>query len=201
MNWAFVDYENIGNLDGVVFNNYERILIFCGPKNSKINLGSSTISSFLKIEIIKLKSTGANNLDFHLSYYLGKFSQTAQSDVQFHVITNDNGFNGLLSHINKTGRVCKKITVKTNSKSKEKSKDKPKPLKLTSCAELAVKRLKQIDGRKRPRKKEKLINWIESQCRSLTSDNDINAAQIFNELLTKKLLSNESKILKYKLIG
>lgn len=199
MNWAFVDYENIGCLDGIVFNNYERILIFCGPKNSKINIGSSTIPDFLQIEIIKLKSIGANNLDFHISYYLGKFAQTAKPEVQFHVITNDNGFNGLVRHINKTGRVCKKISLKTNNKASVKPK--PKPLILTSCAELVVKRLKQIDGRKRPRKKEKLINWVESQCRSLNSNDNINAAQIFNELLTKKLLTNENNTLKYTLSG
>ena len=199
MNWAFVDYENIGCLDGIAFNNYERILIFCGPKNSKINIGSSTIPDFLQIEIIKLKSIGANNLDFHISYYLGKFAQTAKSEVQFHVITNDNGFNGLVSHINKTGRVCKKISLKT--KNKAPVKPNPNPLILTSCAELVVKRLKQIDGRKRPRKKEKLINWVESQCRSLNSNDIINAAQIFNELLTKKLLANENNVLKYKLLG
>ena len=199
MIWAFIDYENIGCLTGIAFSNYERILIFCGPKNPKINLGSSTIPDFLQIEIIKVKSIGANNLDFHISYYLGKFDQTAKSEVQFHVITNDNGFNGLVSHINKTGRVCKKISLKINSKGHVKPK--PKSLNLTSCAELVVKRLKQIDGRKRPRKKEKLINWVDSQCRSLNSNDNINAAQIFNELLTKKLLTNENNILKYKLLG
>ena len=199
MNWAFVDYENIGCLEEIAFNNYERILIFCGPKNSKINLGSSTIPDFLKIEIIKLKSIGANNLDFHISYYLGKFSQTANPEVQFHVITNDNGFNGLVSHINKSGRICKKITLKTNNDAPVKPKT--KIIKLSNCAGLAVKRLKQIDGRKRPRKKEKLINWIDSQCRSLNSTDKINAAQIFNELLTKRLITNENNLIKYKLLG
>jgi len=197
VNWAFVDYENIGCLEELAFNNYERILIFCGPRNSKINLGSSAIPDFLKIEIIKLKSTGANNLDFHISYYLGKFTQTAKPAIQFHVISNDNGFNGLISHINKSGRICKKIAFKTPNKATVK----PKTIKLTSCAELAVKRLKQIDGRKRPRKKEKLINWIDSQCRSLNSKSQINAAQIVNELITKRLLTSENNILKYKLLG
>ena len=197
MNWAFIDYENIGSLDGVVFNNYERIFVFCGPKNSKINLGSSAIPSFLKIEIIKLKTIGANNLDFHIAFYLGKFSQTANKDIQFHVITKDNGFNGIVSHINNIGRICKRITFKTPAKPKVKSKS----LILSSCAELAVKRLKQIDGRKRPRKKEKLTNWIESQCRPLYTNNSINALHIFNELLTKNLLTNENNLLKYKLNG
>ena len=197
MNWAFIDYENIGSLNGVVFNNYEKILVFCGPKNSKINLGSSAIPSFLKIEIIKLKTIGANNLDFHIAFYLGKFSQIANKDIQFHVITKDNGFNGIISHINNTGRVCKKITLKIPAKAQAKSK----PLILSSCAELAVKRLKQIDGRKRPRKKEKLTNWIESQCRPLNTNNTINASQVFNELLTNNLLTNENNILKYKLNG
>ena len=94
MNWAFVDYENVGSLEEIPFDDYDRVFIFCGPKNSKIKIGSSSITDFIKIEIIKLKSTGANNLDFHISYYLGKFYQTANPEVQFIVVTNDNGFKG-----------------------------------------------------------------------------------------------------------
>ncbi len=78
MNWGFIDYENIGNLQGIKFSDYQRIFIFCGPKNSNIKLGDTIIEDFLKLEIIKLKTSGSNNLDFHIAYYLGKFEITAQ---------------------------------------------------------------------------------------------------------------------------
>ncbi len=93
MIWGFVDYENIGSLKDVDFTRYQRLFIFCGPKNSNIKLGNAVISEFIRIELIKLKTSGFNNLDFHIAYYLGQFSNTAEKDIQFHIITGDNGFN------------------------------------------------------------------------------------------------------------
>ena len=189
MIWAFIDYENIGNLKGFEFNKYQRVFIFLGPKNSKINIGDAAITEFLKIEIIKIKTNGSTNLDFHMAYYLGKTSQTAQKDVQFHVITRDNGFNGLINHIRKTGRSCKKITMEKEAKKGER--------KLSPCSELAIDKLKKIDGRKRPRKAPQLINWIESQCRSLSKN--IDAESILGELVKVGVIDRDNLVIKYKL--
>ena len=193
MIWAFVDYENTGSLEGIEYEAYERILVFCGPKNSKIKIGSAAFSEFLSIEIIKLKTTGADNLDFHIAYYLGKFSETADKNIEFHIITKDNGFNGLVNHIKKTGRRCKKIATKLV--------DKPQPkstlVKLSPCAELAVSRLKSIDGRKRPRKKDKLENWIGSQCRTI--ENAINPEEVMKELHSLGLVISTGTDIKYLL--
>ena len=189
MIWGFVDYENIGSLKGVEFGKYQKLFIFCGPKNPNIKLGNAVINEFIKIEIIKLKTNGANNLDFHMAYYLGKFSQTAPQDVQFHVISKDNVFIGLVSHIKKTGRVCQKNTPKVE--------EKPKAVKLSPCAELTVERLSNIDGRKRPRKEQQLVNWIESQCRSVSKD--INAKSVLGELVIAGLINKDNPVLKYLL--
>lgn len=191
MIWGFVDYENIGSLKNIDFSTYQKLFIFCGPKNPNIKLGNAAISEFINIQIIKLKTNGANNLDFHIAYYLGKFSQTAPKETQFHVITRDNGFNGLVSHIKKTGRMCKKITQKTE--------EKPPPVKLSPCAELTVERLSHIDGRKRPRKEQKLVNWIESQCRSVSKN--INAKSVLGELAKAGLINNDNQVIKYTLKG
>jgi len=188
--WGFVDYENIGSLKGIEFSKYEKLYIFCGPKNPNIKLGDVVINEFLNIEIIKLKTTGANNLDFHIAYYLGKFSETAPKEVQFHVISKDNGFNGLVSHIKKTGRPCKKIVPIDNSENTP-------SIKLSSSAKLAVERLLNTDGRKRPRKDKSLINWIESQCRSLSKD--INAKKTLEELIKAGLIKNDDSGIKYSL--
>jgi hypothetical protein len=188
MIWAFVDYENTGSLKGISFDQYQRIFIFCGPKNSKINIGDAAFSEFLKIEIIKLKTTGANNLDFHIAYYLGKFSQIANQDVQFHIITRDNGFNGLVNHIKNTGRKCNKITINLDVPSKK--------ISLSPCAELTVKRLKPIDGRSRSRKEQKLTNWIDSQCKPV--DSNVDAKKVLNELVGAGLIIKENNSIKYK---
>ncbi len=193
MNWAFVDYENVGSLAGVDYQAYQRILVFCGPKNSKINLGDAEFSEFIRIEIIRLKTMGDNNLDFHIAYYLGKFSETANQDIEFHIITKDNGFNGLVNHIKKTGRKCKKVAIQVRPK----KKTKPSPVTLSSCAELAVTRLKSIDGRKRPRKKDKLENWIGSQCR--TVNGNIDSQAVLKELKRAGLIISTGADIKYQL--
>jgi len=193
MIWAFVDYENTGSLDGIDYKLYQRILVFCGPKNSKIKLGNAEFSEFISIEIIKLKTTGADNLDFHIAYYLGKYSQIVCQDIEFHVISKDNGFNGLVNHIKKTGRKCKKVTIQEKLKNKTKQPSVP----LSPCAELAVTRLTSIDGRKRPRKKEKLANWIGSQCR--TVGGDIDPLAILKELNLAGLVISTGTDMKYQL--
>jgi len=187
MTWGFVDYENMGSLKGVEFSKYQKLYIFCGPRNPNIKLGDVVINEFLKIEIIKLKSIGANNLDFHIAYYLGKFSETAPKEIKFQVISKDNG---LISHIKKTGRSCQKFTPTDSSKKIITSK-------LSLCAELAVERLLHTDGRKRPRKEKSLINWIASQCRGVSKN--INAEHILIELVKADLVINEDSGIKYSL--
>lgn len=189
MIWGFVDYENIGSLKGINFGTYQKLFIFCGPKNPNIKLGEQVIDEFINIQIIKLKTNGANNLDFHIAYYLGKFSLTASNEVEFHVISKDNGFNGLVSHIKKTGRLCKKITLKNEKKAQ--------PVKLSPCAELTIERLSHIDGRKRPRKEQKLLNWVESQCRTVSKN--INSKSVLGELTKTGLVSIDNHSIKYNL--
>lgn len=193
MIWAFVDYENTGSLEGVDYKLYQRVFVFCGPKNSKIKLGNADFSEFISIEIIKLKTMGADNLDFHIAYYLGKYSEIANQDIQFHIISKDNGFNGLVNHIKKTGRKCKKVALQE----KPKKKSKTSSVVLSPCAELAVTRLASIDGRKRPRKKDKLENWIGSQCR-MVGDN-IDPLTILNELNGAGLVISTGTDIKYQL--
>lgn len=189
MIWGFVDYENIGSLKDIEFAKYQRLFIFCGPKNPNIKLGNAVISEFINIELIKLNTNGANNLDFHIAYYLGKFSQSAPKETEFHVISKDNGFNGLVSHIKRTGRICKKVTKNPDVNCQT--------MKLSPCAELTVERLSHIDGRKRPRKEQQLTNWIGSQCTSVSKN--INAKSVLGELVNAGFININNQLIKYTL--
>lgn len=201
MYWGFVDYENVGSLEGIDVKAYERLLIFCGPKNSKLKLGDLPTTEFTKIELIGIKTNGANNLDFHLAFYLGRYHEMAADGVEFHVISNDEGFNGIVNHVKNIGRKCKKIqTRKQANQSKIKTKAKTKPARkavtLSECAELIVSGLKKIDGKKRPRKQKTLTNWIESHCGHLKPG--LKAGQILNELSHNSLISLNNSNISYK---
>ena len=163
MNWAFVDYENVGSLDTVKMPDYERIFVFCGPRNTRIKVGPLPTDGFHKLELIGVSSMGANNLDFHLAFHMGRFHELAAKNVAFHVISNDTGFNGLVNHLKKIGRSCKRVATKTAQSAIEATE----PPVLSTEATLVVNRLKHLDGRKRPRKKVSFINWIKSQCHGL----------------------------------
>lgn len=159
MNWAFVDYENVGSLEALSLTGSERLFVFCGPKNTRLKFGQLPTDSFRSIELIGVATTGPNNLDFHLAFHLGRFHEIVDKDVAFHIISNDASFNGLINHLKKIGRSCRRVEARV-TKALPNGSSVPQPP--GEQALLAVLRLKQLDGRKRPRKKAGLINWIKS---------------------------------------
>lgn len=193
MIWAFVDYENVGSLETINISGYERVFVFCGPKNTRIKIGALPSSVFCRIELIGINTTGSNNLDFHLAFYIGRFHEIAEKEIEFHIVSNDSGFNGLVNHLKKIGRSCKKIATKeTNLK--------PKKVGLPSLsgeASSVVARLKQLDGRKRPRKKAGLLNWIKSQGQAMT--NGASPEVILKELITAKLIRDSGNGIGYEI--
>jgi hypothetical protein len=199
MIWAFVDYENTGSLEGVNVSDYDKVFIFCGPKNQKIKFGTLPTNGFTSIEVIGVSTMGPNNLDFIIAFHLGRLHEIADQDTEFHLVSNDGGFNGLVNHLKKIGRKCKKVLTKPNTTPRAKPKAKPKTNKpvLSECASIVVDQLKILDGRKRPRKKAKLLNWIKSHCNSIKgfSGPDV----VYRELIASQLVSEEGSALRYKL--
>jgi len=118
MKWAFIDYENIGTLNKVKLSEYEKIILFLGSKQQKIDFGDKKYSSPTEITVIQVKVSQANNLDFHLSFYLGMYNEKALPGVSFEIISNDNGFSPLISHIKLNGRSCKQIKINSSENSK-----------------------------------------------------------------------------------
>src|SRR5262245_24726886 len=112
MPWAFVDYENVGSLEALNISEYQRVFVFCGQKNTKITFGALPENGYCGIELIGVTTVGTNNLDFHMAFHLGRFHEIAENSVEFHIISNDSGFNGLVNHLKKIGRNCKKVLTK-----------------------------------------------------------------------------------------
>lgn len=66
MKWAFVDYENVGSLEALKGSDYARILVFCGPKNSKFSLDDVPTAGTCRFALIRVTTVGSNDLDFTL---------------------------------------------------------------------------------------------------------------------------------------
>ena len=190
MTWGFVDYENTGSLEAIDLSKYQRVFVFLGPKNTRLKLGEVSSVGFCTLEIISLNTVGPNNLDFHLAFHLGRFHEIAEESVEFHIVTNDSGFNGLVNHLRGIGRKCKHVSTK--------QAEKPKVVpELSACAALVVERLGPMDGRKRPRKKAKLVNWIKSQCSQLLNGEEPIA--YYEELKKAKIIRESGSDVAYEI--
>ena len=191
MIWAFVDYENVGSLESLNLSEYEKVFVFCGPKNTKIKLGTLPSDGFCSIELIGVTTMGTNNLDFHLAFHLGRFHELANENIVFHIISDDSGFNGLVNHLRKIGRTCKKVSKKAGSPIQNAQSS------LSDSASLVLTKLKQLDGRKRPRKRAKFLNWIKSQFHDLQGS--ATPETVCDELIKAHLVRESGSNIAYKL--
>ncbi|NQD36737.1 hypothetical protein HPT27_06840 [Permianibacter sp. IMCC34836] len=123
MNWAFVDYENVRSLESVNLAAYQRVLVFCGPQNKSIKFDALPASGVCHVDLITVPTSSKNNVDFHLAFHMGIEHQRAATDINFHVISNDKGYQGLINHLELLGRSCK--LVEPNAASKVTAKKSP----------------------------------------------------------------------------
>lgn len=165
MKWAFVDYENVKSLHVLNGRDYERVFVFCGPGDKRINVGALSTGGFFGIELIRVGTTGRNNLDFHLAFHLGRFHETAKAGVSFDLISNDTGFDGLVSHLKGLGRTCAKVKVHT------------KASRVSAEADSVLSGLQRMAKSGRPRKKASLLNWIGSRLK------EVDRESVFDELV------------------
>lgn len=105
--WAFVDYENQPKSLQFISQHYEYncVLVFFGSQQKV----TAEFNNSLIIRLIRIENIGKNNLDFHLSYYLGKYDAKLDKRIAFDIFTQDTGFDHLIKFIQKQGRNCQRI--------------------------------------------------------------------------------------------
>lgn len=182
MIWAFVDYENVGSLERLPLKNYDRVIVFFGPNNHHLKFGEIPVGDGCQMQLIKLQTQGKNNLDFHLVFQLGRFHETVSADIEFHLVSNDNGMNGILEHLKTLGRKCLKVKIDTANKSnpaKKVAHHSPGWNKVTQI-------LRNTAPKHRPSNKEKLINWIRAVTRQIVPPEK--PETIYGRLVMKKMI-------------
>jgi hypothetical protein len=91
-----VQPESIETLTGEHFCVY----VFVGATQKKLpfEIVESIHKMGPRADYIKISGTGPNALDFHIAYYMGKFSNEEPAPF-FHIISKDKGFDPLIQHL------------------------------------------------------------------------------------------------------
>ncbi|MGC3874772.1 PIN domain-containing protein [Halomonas sp. GXIMD04776] len=180
MKWAFIDYENIGSLGKIDLSIYEKIIVFLGAKQPKLDFTDIKYDKPINLVVVQLKAIQDNNLDFHLAYYLGKFDTQADNAIAFEVISNDSGFSPLIAHIKNSGRICKQVKVAGAPADTQK----------------LIKYLTSIPKEKRPQKIASLRNHIAAHL--AIKGNEVAIQNQINQLVKANIVTLSDACIEYK---
>lgn len=195
-NYIFIDYENVQPSSFHLTDNYPfKVILFLGNHQTKIPVDLAMAMQELGSngEYIKIEGNGKNALDFHLSFYLGKFFEQDPNGY-FHIISKDSGFDLLIKHLK-----SKKVLIQRHEKINDipvlkVSNSKSSSEKVESVIEFLISR-----GNAKPRKVSTLSNAISTLFMKKIDVEEID--KIIKELNHKGFIRIEDTKVHYKLTG
>lgn len=100
-NYVLIDYENVQPTELAPLQpDHVQTIVFVGAGQAKIPLdialGLHKLGS--RASYIKSGGSGANALDFHITFYLGALA-AREPHAYFHIISKDTGFDPLIQHL------------------------------------------------------------------------------------------------------
>lgn len=186
MKYAFIDYENLNSLDGLALQEYDRLFLFVGASNNQTEIRlTEKFSDEINITLIKIKSVAKNNVDFHIAYYLGKLDEQADKNVEFYILSNDQGYDGICDFIQhkKQGRVCQRKGVKLEKQPIAQTNN-TEEIKSTHLFQKYVQYLQQMKSKDLPVKLKSLKNHIHNYL-GLVNMNKNEAEKIVTKTIEK----------------
>ena len=100
-NFVLIDSENVKpEYIEKLKHEHFRVVVFVGANLKRLNfpIVNAVQSLGSNGSYVQISSHGPSALDFHIAYYIGKFS-AAHPDAYFHVISKDKGFDPLIKHL------------------------------------------------------------------------------------------------------
>jgi hypothetical protein len=187
--FLLVDFENVRDVALSELPEGHRVVIFLGRSQNSIpfTLVSEAQSLGDRVEWIKIEGDSKNNLDFHLSFHLGKLT-AAHPSATFIVVSGDKGFDPLIKHASKLGiQICRAATALTRPITPRGDDD----------AQFARVRsvLAKLNKKSRPKKKTSLTAHVTSIFQKKVSKAEVQA--IVDQLLSKQLVTEEGNSLVY----
>mgnify|MGYP001272512100 FL=1 len=179
----FVDYENVHKhipIDEIARGNHQRVLLFVGNQQT---IPNDWLIVDYNITVIRVGKTSKDNVDFHISAYLGMVHVGRENSVRFVVWSKDKGFDDLIEHFKsrkrrierkeppkpkkKAGTPSQKVMKPAVEKKKiveEKPETPPEKIVAPSIKQVGsrvVEILEKTAPAKRPRKQTTLQNQLE----------------------------------------
>lgn len=110
--YVFIDFEN---LQKVKFKKLEKvcdrvfILIDAAEKSIPFSLVRQIQKLGKAVKWIPIKNPDDGDLNYHLSFVLGKLHQKTDKAVEFAILSNNRSFDPLVNFINESGRTCLRV--------------------------------------------------------------------------------------------
>jgi hypothetical protein len=146
-NYLLIDFENVSDIDFSGIDRNTNILIFHGVNQTKANLDlvKQTQTFGDKLKWIKIEGSGKNNLDLHLTYFLGKrVSEHAKG--KFFILSKDKDYDNLIKFIQKRKVNCKRIKSISEMIEKENIYEKCKNILINGETKMLPKNLKTLSS-------------------------------------------------------
>lgn len=126
--FILVDHENVPKIDLSVFSGEDtRAIIFVGVKQPALStdLVLKVQGMGIRGEFVKCPGIHKNALDHVLAFRIGQLTRDCP-DAEFHIFSDDKGFDVLIAHMKKERITAKRIeSSKSESKTSQQKKAKP----------------------------------------------------------------------------
>lgn len=109
--YVLIDFENVQVKSlALLKGEHFQVKVFLGPKNARLPVDLVLAMHDLgkRADYIMLGVSGANALDFHITYYLGKLTADDPKGL-FYIVSKDTGFDSLIKHLLGKGLHCKRV--------------------------------------------------------------------------------------------
>lgn len=204
----FVDYENAGTVDLNAIPADVFVPFFFGA--SQKSVPTDFLKAALKLadrfNPIDIEGQGKNALDFHIAFYLGEYL-AANPQANCIILSKDKGFDPLVKHLRGRGFAVKRantlseafpaaakkqagnITVNVAAQALQSAELTP--------FETALKWLRAMQPRTRPRKRKGLVAYLHSHFGKKISEADVRT--LVDRMIASKKLSETNGALGYHL--
>jgi hypothetical protein len=107
-NIVLIDSENVKPVSiEKLKHEHFRVVVFVGPHQKRLDFPvvNAVHSLGSNGSYVQISGNGPNALDFHIAFYIGKYSAT-NPDAYFHIISKDRGFDPLIKHLREQKVFC-----------------------------------------------------------------------------------------------
>lgn len=121
--YVMVDYENVQpSVSKLITNPQTHFIIFVGHQQDKIHFEIVSMLHSIgdRAEYVKIHGTASNALDLHIAFFIGKIIQK-NSSASFIIISNDKGYDPLISYLKSIGTKIVRHSIPSTSKNNKPS--------------------------------------------------------------------------------